>query len=189
MVVAKDFKADRRGNLGKHVVADLVGCDCTLLEEVSFLQREAASACAVAGATVLSVHGHKFEPQGATAMVLLAESHLSIHTWPEHRYAAVDVYTCGPSLRPEEAVRQLARHLGAEDFRMLVLNRGVFEKHPDGRVAFSKDLIECESVTSGNGGRPSRGGNGKVAPRGPACRPPQASAVETPHPAAGSRAR
>ena len=60
---------------------------------------------------------------------------------------------------------------------MLVLNRGVFEERPDGGVAFSRDLIECENVTAANGRRPSSGGNGKVAP------------LEIPHPAAGSRAR
>ena len=158
MVVAKDLQAGPRGYLGRHVVAELLECDPLLLEDVSFLQEEAALACELAGATILSAQSHKFQPQGATAMVLLAESHLSIHTWPEHAYAAVDVYTCGPALRPEEAVTYLANRLGAKRHTMLVLNRGVFSRRSDGTVAFLPHLLECEEFT-----RAGRNGCGAAA--------------------------
>ncbi|MGH3729896.1 MAG: adenosylmethionine decarboxylase, partial [Micromonosporaceae bacterium] len=63
-------------------------------------------------------------PQGVTAVVLLAESHMSIHTWPESGYAAVDVFTCGDQMRPERAVEQIRDHLGAATVTVQTVRRG-----------------------------------------------------------------
>ena len=170
MVVAKDTKEPVQGSLGKHVVAEFLGCNTALLEEVSFLKKHAARACELAGATVLSIHGHKFQPQGATAIVLLAESHLSIHTWPEYGYAAVDVYTCGPALAPEKAVEYLAERLEAESRAVMVIKRGRHVRKEDGTIRFLPQTLTCaaarnaeaESVPpaprapSGNGRRTER---------------------------------
>ena len=140
-MVAKDFKGAPRGTLGRHVVAEFIDCNPARLENEGFLKRHAASACRQAGATVLGVHSHKFEPQGATVLVLLAESHLSIHTWPEYAYAAVDVFTCGESLRPEEAVYYLAEKLGATRCSILTLHRGCHAKR-NGSVVFAVPALE-----------------------------------------------
>ena len=156
MVVAKDFTCAPQGSLGKHVVAEFVGCDPTLLEEEAFLKTHASEACRVAGATVLGVHSHKFEPQGATVVVLLAESHLSIHTWPEYGYAAVDVYTCGSNLTPEAAVRYLARQLKPRRKSVLLLERGRYEKAA-GRVKFLSKTVLCSEIPLESPGQ-SRGG-------------------------------
>jgi len=78
-----------------------------------------------ANATLLDVSTHLFEPQGVTGFVLLAESHISIHTWPELGYAAVDVYTCGTSTIPEKACEYLYARFNAEDQRIKIISRPV----------------------------------------------------------------
>jgi len=153
VVVAKDTKelAHKEpvpGSLGKHVVAEFLGCNVARLEEVSFLKEQAARACELAGATVLSIHGHKFYPQGATAIVLLAESHLSIHTWPEYGYAAVDVYTCGPALTPEKAVEYLAERLEAEKQAVMVIKRGRHMRTKDGAIRFLPQTLACAAASN-----------------------------------------
>ena len=157
-MVAKDTKALThkelthkeltQGSLGKHVVAEFLGCNIARLEEVSFLKKHAAKACELAGATVLSIHGHKFYPQGATAIVLLAESHLSIHTWPEYGYAAVDVYTCGPALAPEKAVEYLAERLEAEKQAVMVITRGRHICTEDGAIRFLPQTLACGTISN-----------------------------------------
>lgn len=81
---------------GHHWFLDLVDCQCTpeLLTDLSTLKRFCLAACDTAGMQVVGEVFHQFEPAGVTGVVLLAESHLSVHTWPELRFAAVDVYVC-----------------------------------------------------------------------------------------------
>jgi len=129
-------------SLGKHVVAELIGCDRRRLDDASWLAEQCAEACRLAGATVLGVQQHQFVPQGASALVLLAESHLSIHTWPEHGYASLDIYTCGVSLRPERAVWLLAEKLGAQRVVTIDIVRGRHALDADGRAQFGEDLLD-----------------------------------------------
>ncbi len=161
MVVAKDSRTAPQGCLGRHLVAEFLGCNVSRLERVSLLKKQAAEACRLAGATVLSVHGHKFSPQGATAVVILAE-YLSIHTWPEYGYAAVDVYTCGARLRPEKAVEHLARCLEARGSAVLALSRGRFTGNGNGEVQFLPEILTCS-------GSPRIKKNGHDSPQGNAA--------------------
>jgi S-adenosylmethionine decarboxylase len=92
---------------GRHVLAELTGCPAALLNDPVSLE-SCFRRCAVeGGATLISSHFHHFSPQGVSGVVVIAESHVTVHTWPEHGYAAVDVFTCG---RPEiaEAIMALA---------------------------------------------------------------------------------
>jgi S-adenosylmethionine decarboxylase len=77
------------------------------------------------GAVVLGDSFHRFSPQGVSGVVIIAESHLSIHTWPEHGYAAVDVFTCGTSVRPEKAAEVLIEKLGSRHHSQVEIPRGV----------------------------------------------------------------
>jgi S-adenosylmethionine decarboxylase len=77
-----------------------------------------------ARSTLLNEVAHRFEPQGVTALALLAESHISIHTWPELGYAACDVFTCGEEAQPEQACQHLAEALQSERYDMRRLPRG-----------------------------------------------------------------
>lgn len=109
---------------GRHVIAELVDCDAELLSDVSALRHLLEEAAWTAGGTVLGSQFHRFSPIGASGVVLLAESHLSIHTWPEWHYAAVDVFGCGARMDPEAVVRRIASDLGATEVRCLTVDRG-----------------------------------------------------------------
>ena len=89
--------------VGKHCILELYDCDHSKLDDEAFLRTTITTAAKRAGATLLNLITHRFEPQGVTGLALLAESHISIHTWPESGYAAVDVFTCGDHTMPEQA--------------------------------------------------------------------------------------
>ncbi len=110
---------------GRHIIAELQGCEPPHLSDAPYLRRILEEAAWAAGGTVLGSQFHRFDPIGASGVVLLAESHLSIHTWPEWRYAAVDVFGCGARMDPEAAVRRIAAALGASDIRWLEVARGI----------------------------------------------------------------
>ncbi|GGF89329.1 adenosylmethionine decarboxylase [Paenibacillus aceti] len=112
---------------GRHVAVDTWGVDFELLNNAELLQGymvEAAEAC---GATVLSMQSRQFEPQGATVLVLLSESHLSIHTYPERGFAAIDCYTCGEMVDPQLAIDYLVSVLKPEKAFAKKLVRGLGE--------------------------------------------------------------
>lgn len=108
---------------GSHVVADFYDCPAALLDDVDLLLAHACRAAEAAGATILEVVAHQFEPQGVTVLLLLAESHLSIHTWPETGMAYVDCFTCGESTDPEIAVDYLAMALECGSYFGGYMNR------------------------------------------------------------------
>ncbi len=97
--------------VGKHCILELYECDQTRLNDEAFIRTTVTIAAKVAGARLLNLMTHKFEPQGVTGLALLAESHISIHTWPESFYAAVDVFTCGDHTMPERACEVLCKEL------------------------------------------------------------------------------
>jgi S-adenosylmethionine decarboxylase len=109
---------------GKHVLAELDGIDPYLLDDVAFLRTTLANTLTEAGATVCDVIAHRFEPQGVTVLAMLAESHASVHTYPEIGAMFVDVFTCGDRADPQEAVRLLADALGTDSLTMSTLLRG-----------------------------------------------------------------
>lgn len=112
---------------GRHVAVDAWGVDFDLLNNAEALQTHLVDAAEACGATVLSVQSRQFEPQGATVLVLLSESHLSIHTYPEKGFAAIDCYTCGETVDPELAVVHLINVLKPKTFYAKKLIRGVGE--------------------------------------------------------------
>ncbi|MCM1983113.1 adenosylmethionine decarboxylase [Lyngbya confervoides] len=95
-------------SVGRHCILELYECPKHLLDDQPFIQTTLRKAALIAKSTLLGELSHKFDPQGVTALVLLAESHISIHTWPEAGYAAVDVFTCGEHTLPEEASEYIA---------------------------------------------------------------------------------
>ena len=113
--------------LGKHLLLELKDCDKEVLNDLSFLKSILLAAAGEAGATVLGESFHQFNPHGVSGVVIIAESHLVIHTWPEYAYAAVDIFTCGDTVQPEMAAEMLIRKLGAKNHSILEMPRGVFE--------------------------------------------------------------
>ena len=107
----------------KHFLLELYRCDCEKLNDESFLRCTLNRAAKLANATVLNLMSYKFEPQGITAIALLAESHISIHTWPESNYSAVDIFTCGQNMMPELASQYFIEALKVKEHSLRVIDR------------------------------------------------------------------
>ena len=103
-------------------------CRRDLLDDLSFVQEALVGAANAMGATVVGQTFHKFAPQGVTGVVAIAESHLCIHTWPEHGYAAVDVFSCGENVDPHIAAQELAARFESGDSSVTELQRGVLRQ-------------------------------------------------------------
>ena len=113
--------------LGKHLLLELKSCDKEVLNELSFLRGTLLSAASEAGATVLGESFHQFNPHGVSGVVIIAESHLFIHTWPEYGYVAADIFTCGNSVQPEKAAQILIGKLGSKDHSIREIPRGIVD--------------------------------------------------------------
>ena len=113
---------------GKHVLAEYFDCECTYLDsepDIREIMLEAASRC---GATVVGDVFHHFSPQGVTGVVVIAESHLAIHTWPEFRYASVDLFTCGTRVDPWIGFKYLKEKLQSGNWVSKEIIRGINEE-------------------------------------------------------------
>ena len=112
---------------GSQIVADFWGC--RLPADESAWRQVLLAAIDAMGVTLLHLHIHLFEPRGATAIALLAESHLAIHTWPEGDYLAIDIFTCGTALRPEAGIDSLRQSLAPTREEVRHISRGDHRVH------------------------------------------------------------
>lgn len=118
---------------GRHVLADLSGIDAGRLTDCAAIEQLLRAAAEAAGARVLHSHFHGFGPgQGVTGVALLAESHISIHTWPEDGYAAADIFMCGDA-QPELALEVLRKALAPAECQVQVIRRAASTKPPSMR--------------------------------------------------------
>jgi S-adenosylmethionine decarboxylase len=111
--------------LGRHIVCELSGCRPFLLSDIDGIAAMMIEAAKAARATIMESAFHRFEPEGVSGTVILAESHISIHTWPEKGYAAMDFYTCGDHTDPWLACDHAARALQATSVLTTELKRGI----------------------------------------------------------------
>ncbi|WP_025321449.1 adenosylmethionine decarboxylase [Deferrisoma camini] len=114
-------------NLGRHILGEYYGCDPEVLNDPERVERLMKEAAVVSGATIVQSVFHRFSPHGVSGVVVISESHLAIHTWPEYGYAAVDLFTCGDSVNPWTAHHYLAENLGAERTETREVPRGVLD--------------------------------------------------------------
>jgi len=110
-------------NLGVHLIVDAWGCPADLLNDPERVTAALRAAVEAGGATLIDLTVHQFNPQGVTAVATLAESHIAIHTWPEHGYFAADLFFCGAG-NPYGALKTLRIALGAGDVRTTEIKRG-----------------------------------------------------------------
>ena len=110
--------------LGRHLLLELHDCDRGALNDTDLIRDVMLKAAIDCGAVVLGNQFHHFNPQGVSGVVVIAESHISIHTWPEYGYAAVDVFTCGTAVNPEIAAKVLIDGLKAKNHSMMEIARG-----------------------------------------------------------------
>ena len=111
--------------LGRHLLLELKDCNKEVLNDLEFLKNFLREIAEQIGATVVNQAFHKFSPQGVSVVVLIAESHICIHTWPEYGYASVDVFTCGNSIEPKNAINLLVEKLEAKESSFIELKRGI----------------------------------------------------------------
>lgn len=112
--------------LGRHLLIELFDCDSDAINNLEAVKGALVEAAKRAHATIVDVVFHEFNPFGISGVVVIAESHLAIHTWPEYRYAAVDIFSCGEMLRPEIAANYLVEQFGAERTSVVEMQRGMF---------------------------------------------------------------
>ena len=114
--------------LGRHLLLELKDCNEELLDDLDFIRECLNEAAVRCGASVVGESFYHFSPRGVSGVVNIAESHISIHTWPEYGYAAVDVFTCGDTVTPEEAAKTIADRLEAGSHSLIELRRGMLEE-------------------------------------------------------------
>ena len=110
--------------LARHLLAEMYFCDIEKLDDAGYLEHELVAAARECGATVIDSRFHKFSPQGVSGVVIIAESHFSIHTWPEYAYAALDFFTCGERVDPRKALERVAGNLDAKQGMVFECKRG-----------------------------------------------------------------
>jgi len=113
--------------LGKHIIAELYKCSSSVLNDSDVMEKHMREAARLSGATIISSSFHHFSPFGVSGVVIIAESHLTVHTWPEYGYASIDIYTCGDTLDPYKAYRYLIEHLRSAEQSVMEMKRGMFD--------------------------------------------------------------
>lgn len=111
--------------MGRHVIAELWDCNIDILNNMSQIEQVFVDAALKAGAEVREVAFHKFAPHGVSGVVIIAESHLTVHSFPEHGYASIDVYTCSNTIDPNIAVDYIIQALEAKTFEHVEVKRGM----------------------------------------------------------------
>ena len=99
----------------RHILFTLKGCNVELMEDIDYMRLMLYNAAKECNSTLLNLSVHKFEPQGFTGIAMLAESHISIHTWPEKSMAVCDAFTCGDHTTPERGVEYMKEMLQASN--------------------------------------------------------------------------
>ena len=97
--------------LGRHILAEYYECNVQILNNLDLLERSMREAVLRSGATIIDSTFHRFSPHGVSGVVVIAESHMALHTWPEYAYAAVDFFTCGDRVDPWKAFDHMKREL------------------------------------------------------------------------------
>ncbi|TWI57002.1 adenosylmethionine decarboxylase [Halalkalibacter nanhaiisediminis] len=123
--------------MGRHVIAELWGCNVEKLNNMSFIEQVFVDAALNAGAEVREVAFHKFAPHGVSGVVIISESHLTFHSFPEHGYASIDVYTCGDRIDPNVASNYIAEALGTTTSEVIEVPRGM------GPVKIEKSKVQA----------------------------------------------
>lgn len=114
-------------SIGHHYIVEASGCDPKVISSLEKVQQILVKAAEIAGAQVWSVSINRFPPNGVSGMIVISESHISTHTWPEYGYGALDIYTCGNQVDPEKAVFYAVEAFGASTSHITEITRGIEE--------------------------------------------------------------
>lgn len=112
-------------SLGCQYLAEFYDCCSEVISSKSRIQEAMIEAAKIANATIVADVFHEFNPFGISGVVVIAESHMAIHSWPEYLCASVDIFTCSPAMRPDEAIEFLKRVFGAKRVEIQKVERGL----------------------------------------------------------------
>lgn len=123
-------------SLGRQILVEFYDCNSDRINDVSYIESVLLEATRKSGATIISHNFHKFSPHGVSGVVVIAESHVTIHSWPEYGYAAVDIFTCGDTIDPWSIQEHLKKALESDNISSMEMKRGLFKVPPDSRLLF-----------------------------------------------------
>jgi S-adenosylmethionine decarboxylase len=126
--------------LGHHYIVEGSGCNPDVISRVEQVEQVLVRAAEVADVQIWSISFHRFRPMGVSGVVVISESHLSVHTWPELGYVALDIFTCGDRAKPEAAVQHALKEFGATNMHITEVTRGLQE----GDKVFFHSMITWE---------------------------------------------
>lgn len=129
--------------LGKQILVEFYDCDQSKINDVSYIENSLLQATKESNATIISHNFHKFSPYGVSGVVVIAESHVAIHTWPEYNYAAVDIFTCGDTIDPWTIQEKLKELFDSKNVSSMEMKRGLF-KVPKGQKLLFKPSQEFQ---------------------------------------------
>lgn len=135
-------------SLGRHIILEMWGCCKAAIEDVNIVKDVLTKATEAIKATLIDLICHQFSPYGVTGVAILAESHISIHTWPEYGYAAADIFICGNIINPLNAASYISQAFQAKETSTLELKRGDFltKKIPDCRpIEMNAGVLDSKS--------------------------------------------
>lgn len=130
--------------LGRQILVEYYDCDQSRINDVSYIENSLIQATKASGATIISHNFHKFSPYGVSGVVVIAESHVAIHTWPEYNYAAVDIFTCGDTIDPWVIQEHLKEYFDSGNVSSMEMKRGMF-KVPKGQKLLFKPSQEFQN--------------------------------------------
>ncbi len=126
--------------LGRQILVEFYECESAKINDVEYIEATMLEATKAGKATIISHNFHKFSPYGVSGVVVIAESHVAIHTWPEYNYAAVDIFTCGDSIDPWIIQEYLKEALQSQNVSSVEMKRGLF-KVPAGEKLLFKPSV------------------------------------------------
>jgi S-adenosylmethionine decarboxylase len=112
-------------SLGRHVIAEFYGCNADIINNQELVENIMLEASEISGATIVKPVFHKFSPHGVSGIIMVAESHLSIHTWPEYGYCAIDIFTCGDIIDNYAALEHMKLGFHAQSVSIIEMKRGI----------------------------------------------------------------
>jgi len=132
--------------LGHHVLLELYGCDAFVLNDTKKIKDILTEAALLANARIVETAFHRFSPHGVSGVVIIAESHLSVHTWPEYEYAAIDIFTCGEDIRADLACNHIISKFRAKSSALVEMKRGVIPTANEyaGAVTQREEVLACK---------------------------------------------
>ena len=111
-------------NIGYQILIDLYECDYEKMEDLEYIKNMMKGLSKILGTTIKNEAFYKFSPYGISGVLIIAESHLAIHTWPEYKYAGIDLFTCAKKLNTKKAVEFLCQSLNVEKYEIKEISRG-----------------------------------------------------------------